>query len=107
MIGLLATAFVVALSASPQQAAPPPALVAIVVAPAGETQELKLKDGTRAIGRVESIEGTHFTFRTTSGVVMDVETVQVQALEAMQGRVVDGDFWFEDPNPTRLFFAPT
>jgi hypothetical protein len=108
MFGFMVATFVVALSAPPQQAAAPqPAPVVVAVAPAGETQELALKDGTRAIGRVETIEGTRFTFRTTSGVVMDVETAQVRSLETMKGRVVNGDFWFEDPNPTRLFFAPT
>ena len=45
---------------------------AVVVAAPGATQELVLRDGTRAFGRV-----------------------------------VDGEFHPADPNPTRLFFAPT
>jgi len=93
-------------SASPQQAPPPPAIV-IVVAAEGETQQLELKDGTRAIGRVESVNGDRFTFRTVSGVAMEVERAMVQTLGPVTGRLVHGDFWPSDPNPTRLFFAPT
>lgn len=106
MVSLLVTALVVALSVSPQQGTAPPA-VAIAVPPAGETQELLLKDGTRAIGRVETIEAESFTFRTTSGVVMKVDVKLVHAIGPVTGRLVRGEFWPEDSNPTRLFFAPT
>lgn len=107
MVGLLVTSLVVALSSSPSSQQGPPPAVTIAVAPAGDTQELTLKDGTRAIGRVETIEAGRFTFRTTSGVVMAVETDKVQSLGTVSGRVVAGDFWPDDSNPTRLFFAPT
>ena len=107
MVGLLITSLVVALSSSPSPQQGPPPTVAIAVAPAGDTQELTLKDGTRAIGRVETIEAGRFTFRTTSGAVMSVETDKVQSLGTVSGRVVAGDFWPDDSNPTRLFFAPT
>lgn len=84
-----------------------PEPLAIVVAAEGETQELLLKDGTRAIGRVEHVDDGHFTFRTTAGVVMEVNTGQVEALGPVGGRVVGGEFWPVDSNPTRLFFGPT
>ncbi len=107
MVNVIVSSLLVVLAASLQaQAAQAPAPV-IVLAPAGETQELLLKDGTRAIGRVESTDAERFIFRTTSGVLMEVEVGQVQAIGLVTGRVVRGEFWPEDPNPTRLFFAPT
>lgn len=106
MIGLMLASLLVALSASPQQGPPPPMMV-IGVPAEGETQQLELKDGTRAIGRVESVSGDRFTFRTVSGVVMEVDRAMVQAIGPVTGRVVHGEFWPLDPNPTRLFFAPT
>ena len=105
MIGLILASFLVALPAAAQQT--PPATIVIVVPAEGVTQQLELKDGTRAIGRVESITGDRFTFRTTSGVAMEVDRAMVQAIGPVTGRVVNGEFWPTDPNPTRLFFAPT
>ncbi len=80
MVNVIVSSLLVVLAASPQsgQTAQAPVPV-IVLAPAGETQELHLKDGTRAIGRVETIEGGGFTFRTASGVVMEVDAAQVSA----------------------------
>lgn len=85
------------------QASPP----TFVIPPPGETQELVLRDGSRAFGRVERVEGGRVTFRTTSGVVMEVTAEQIVTLRPVAGRVVDGRFWPADPNRTRLFFAPT
>ncbi|MDO8680259.1 MAG: hypothetical protein Q7R30_17205 [Acidobacteriota bacterium] len=106
MTGLMLASLLVALSASPQQSSPQPTIL-IAVPAEGETQQLELKDGTRAIGRVESVTGERFTFRTVSGVAMEVDRAMVQAIGPVTGRVVNGEFWTADPNPTRLFFAPT
>ncbi len=79
MVNVFFSALLVVLATSAQAAAQSTA-PAIVLAAAGETQELRLKDGTRAIGRVETIQGGGFTFRTSSGVVMEVDATQVSAL---------------------------
>ena len=105
MIGLLLAALLVSLPPAPQQGLPP--TIAIAVPAEGVTQQLELKDGTRAIGRVELVNGDRFTFRTVSGVAMEVERSMVQAIGPITGRVVHGELWPSDPNPTRLFFAPT
>lgn len=73
----------------------------------GVTQELQLKDGTRLIGRVESIIDGQFTFRTTSGLELKLEMASVQSIRPFTGRLVNGELWESDPNTTRLFFAPT
>jgi hypothetical protein len=100
MVLLSGTAF--AVERSSQDSVP-----TIVVAAPEETQELVLRDGTRAFGRVERVEDGRVTFRTTSGASIDVETVDVVSVVRVEGRVVEGEFRRADPNPTRLFFAPT
>lgn len=87
--------------------AAPPAFAQIVVPPPGVVQELVLRDNTQANGRVERVEGTKITFRTTSGAALEVDASQVVSLKPATGRVVDGAYWPADSNPTRLFFSPT
>lgn len=110
MVSLLIASFVVAsvCAAAPQAAQIPasPAPVIQVAAP-GEVQMLKLKDGTKAIGRVESVGDVRFAFRTTVGALIEVDIASVASLKPVTGQVVGGEFWPADPNPTRLFFAPT
>lgn len=91
---------------APDQA-PAPAVPVIEVPAADVTQELELMDGSRVIGRVESVAEGQFTFRTTSGVLMEVKTAMVRSLKPVTGRIVGGELWPSDSNPTRLFFAPT
>ena len=81
--------------------------VPIVVAAPGVLQELVLRDGTRALGRVEKVENNRVTFRTDAGATLEVDLAQVVSVEVAQGRIIDGDYWREDSNPTRLFFGPT
>lgn len=99
---LLLPAAAQAFNGSPQAPAP-----SIVVAPPGETQELVLRDGTRAFGRVERVEGGRVTFRTTAGAAIEVDASQVVSVGPAAGRLHGGEYWAADPNPTRLFFAPT
>lgn len=79
----------------------------IQVAAPGVTQQLELNDGTRAIGRVEAVANGRVTFRTLSGVVMEVDVAAVRSVGPVTGSIVNGEFWPADSNPTRLFFAPT
>ena len=91
-------------------AQPPPApapTVAIEVPAADVLQELELNDGSSVIGRVQSVADGRFVFRASSGVVMTVDITAVRSLKPFTGRIVNGEAWQEDPNPTRLFFAPT
>lgn len=108
MLVLLLVSFLGASAGASQQAqvpAPPPPDVA--VAAPGVIQQLELNDGTRAIGRVESVSNGVLTFRTSSGVVMEVAVTMVRSVSPVTGTLVSGEFWPADANPTRLFFAPT
>jgi hypothetical protein len=90
-----------------QQPTPEQTVLGIAVPAVGETQELVLKDGSRAFGRVERVDGTRLVFITTAGATIEVETSQVASVGLVEGRIVDGEFRRADSNPTRLFFAPT
>ena len=85
------------------QQAPP----TIAVGAPGQLQELVLRDGTRAFGRVEKIDNNRVTFRTEAGAVLEVDLAQVISAGIAAGRIVGSDYWPNDSNPTRLFFAPT
>ena len=73
----------------------------------GAIQELQLKDGSRLYGYVEASTPDKIVFRTVTGAVVEVDRTQVASLEPARGRLADGEFLPSDPNPTRLFFAPT
>lgn len=79
----------------------------IVITPAGVTDELVLRDGTRAYGRVERVDGSLVTFMTTAGAAVQVQAAEIVSVRPVNGRVVAGEFWRADANPTRLFFGPT
>lgn len=106
---MLVPCFLIMLLLVPTAAAAqsPPQRVAIEIPAAGVIQELELNDGSSVIGRVESVTGDRFVFRAASGVEMTVEVSAVRSLKPVTGRIVNGELWREDPNPTRLFFAPT
>ena len=88
-------------------AQPPAPAVAIEIPAADVIKQLELNDGSSLIGRVQSVEQGRFIFRTASGVEMTIEIATVRSLEPVTGRIVNGQLWREDSNPTRLFFTPT
>ena len=79
----------------------------LVVTPPDVTDELILRDGTRAYGRVESVDSGVVTFITTAGAAIQVRAAEIISIRPVSGRVVAGEFRRADPNPTRLFFGPT
>ena len=88
---------------APAQGAP----AAVAVTPADVTDELVLRDGTRAYGRVERVEHGVVTFKTTAGAALQVQVAEVVSVHPVNGTVSNGEFRRADPNPTRLFFGPT
>ena len=75
--------------------------------PAKVIQELRLKDGSRLYGYVEESAPDNVVFITLTGTRLEVQRTQIELLEPARGRLVNGEFLPADPNPTRLFFAPT
>lgn len=71
------------------------------------TYELRLRDGSRAFGRIASETETEVVFETVSGVMLRAERAQIVTLRQVEGELRDGEFLPADPNATRLFFGPT
>lgn len=88
--------------------APLAAQVNVQVQPGDTLQELRMVDGSTLIGRVVAVEGERIVFATTSGLRVELTQDQIRSLRPARGRMVDGEFWFEDPNQTRLLvISPT
>ncbi len=103
----LAATLALLMAASATAAAAPQTPAPLAVAAPDAVQELILRDGTRAFGRIERIEGTRVIFRTTAGAEIVVDAAAVVSARTVPGRLIGGEFRRADPNPTRLFFAPT
>ena len=69
--------------------------------------EVRLTDGSLIYGRVTDVSGDRVSITTSAGVELDLQRSQIRQLSAAEGRFVDGEFWREDPNGTRLFFTAT
>lgn len=78
----------------------------IRLAAPGELQELRLVDGSVLYGSVVEV-GDTITFRLVSGDTIRIGRNRIAALSTARGTVSNGTFFREDPNRSRLFFAPT
>jgi hypothetical protein len=72
----------------------------------GALQRIELSDGTELRGWVV-VEDNPIQFRLISGHVLELERSGIRKITPARGQIVDGKFVREDPNRTRLFFAPT
>ena len=73
----------------------------------GPTYELKLRDGSRIYGAIERQTEEQIEFRTITGSLITARSADVLELKEVKGELVGGEFLPDDPNQTRLFFAPT
>jgi hypothetical protein len=71
------------------------------------TYELRLRDGSRLYGTIEQATEDAVTLRTVTDLVVTASRPDIVSLRPVTGFVRDGEFLPEDPNRTRLFFAPT
>lgn len=95
---------VVAVSAPGGLEAQVPATIAV----SDTLQEIRLTDGSTLFGRIVAVEEEQLTIETVAGVRVPIPRAQIRSLRAVEGRVVDGEFWPEDPNRTRLLIiSPT
>jgi hypothetical protein len=75
-------------------------------APSDSLKQLRLGDGSTHIGRVVEMQEDRIIFETIAGVRIEANRAFAR-LTPVRGRIVQGEFWPEDRNSTRLFFAPT
>ncbi len=70
-------------------------------------QVVRLADGSSLVGRFVDVTGDPVRFETGGGIVSirraDLRDIKEVSSRAFKG----GQLWFDDPNPTRLFFGPT
>jgi hypothetical protein len=71
----------------------------------GERVRVETTDGSRFVGEVVSVTEATITLLLSSGSEVELERASVQRLRTLE-RLGD-QFVVEDPNRTRLFFAPT
>jgi len=71
-----------------------------------QLMELRSADGSRTVGHVVSMDEETIVFESIAGVRMEVRRPYAH-LRPARGRIVRGEFWPEDNNTSRLFFAPT
>ena len=78
-----------------------------VVPPPGQTQIITTSDGSTTIGRITEITDTGITFSTEMGTIT-IPYGMVTSIRTVPSRnIKNGAYWHEDPNATRLYFAPT
>lgn len=69
---------------------------------------VRLADGTTLFARVVGVDGDRVTLETVGGDRLEVAADRIRSMTPARGKVVDGEFWAEDPNRTRLLvLAPT
>jgi hypothetical protein len=109
VLGLCAVAFSLAAGASraAHAQAIPSTRPEIRVVDSTMLQVITLRDGSTLVGRVISVRGDTADFQGSIGRV-SIPIGQVREIKEVDaGRVHDGEYWFANPNKTRLFFAPS
>jgi hypothetical protein len=70
-------------------------------------QVVTLSDGSKIIGRIVSVTADTVTFQTRAG-TMQLSAVAIREIkEFATTDLREGEYWFPNPNSTRLFFAPS
>jgi hypothetical protein len=71
------------------------------------THVLRTRDGSTLIGRIAAETPDTVRFES-NGNVFTLARAQILEIRAIEpGQLKGGEYWFPDPNRTRLFFAPT
>ncbi len=70
-------------------------------------ERITLEEGTVLVGYVVQEDAGTIQFVTLSGMTLEVEKRQIRKREQLSGKMIQGRFWRDDPNSTRLFFGPT
>jgi len=66
-----------------------------------------LYDGTKLTGTIEKENETTIYFKTLADLPIEIPRSQIRSKKLLSGKIVKGKYYREDPNHTRLLFAPT
>jgi hypothetical protein len=72
-----------------------------------DTLSVGVRDGSTFMGRVTSVRGDTAEMTTSSGTVRFYVLDVTRASIVRAADMVNGEYWFPNPNATRLLFAPT
>jgi hypothetical protein len=98
----------VLLAAIPVQAqSKPDVRTRLHVTDSTELQILTLRGGSTLIGRITAIGADSLTIDASVGLVSLPIASVVDARTVSADRMKEGEYWFPNPNATRLFFAPS
>jgi hypothetical protein len=86
---------------------PEPPRPVLVVADSGVLQRLVTRDGSELIGRIISIGDTTIQFESRLGLMTLRSDDIVKVTSERGGSTRNGQYYFPNPNATRLIFAPT
>lgn len=79
----------------------------LTIPDSAHVQILTLADGSTIFGRIAAVSGDTVTFQSQAG-TMQLATAQIRQIrEVSTVDMHEGDYWFPNPNSTRLFFAPS
>ena len=92
-------------SATAQRPLPPRPV--LVPADSGVQQRLVLRDGSELIGRILSVGDSTVQFQGTFGVMTIPSESIIKVANERGGAYRNGQYYFPNPNSTRLIFAPT
>lgn len=86
---------------------PVPGAPVLAVADSGVLQRLQLRDGSELVGRIVSIGDSTVQFQSGIG-TSTIRSADILRVQAERGGIVrNGQYYFPNPNATRLIFAPT
>lgn len=70
-------------------------------------QVLKLSSGDQLVGKITAIRDNEIDFQANIGkVTIDIANIE-EISETSLASIKNGQYWFPNPNATRLYFAPT
>ena len=82
-------------------------LTASLASSAKAQEILTLRDGTTLVGKAEKEQGGKVIFRTEGGVVIELFASDVAKIERSSAAITGRRYRHDDPNYTRLLWAPT
>ncbi len=79
----------------------------LIIPDENSVQILTLEDGSTILGRITEIKAKEIVFKSDIG-DMTIPRSKIEKIELVsKSSIKKGKYWFENPNSTRLYFAPT
>ena len=79
----------------------------MTVPDSAHTQIVTLRDGSTIFGRILAVNGDTVSFQTQAGNIQLSAGAIREIKEIPAADLREGEYWFPNPNSTRLFFAPS